>query len=837
MKKHLKILTALVLFCSALSQQVKAQACYGLSGCTNFANSGYNSENFEDGTGAAAATLEYDNFVSSFHGTIVRDMDGTFKVWGENAGSITSTTTHIYTPTPVTTSNFPFLTGIPLKAATATKVPGQSTIEPNRQTSYVVLTSDNKIWRWGVANGIFTESGGGAGIARGNQSHDLPAGIKATDVKMMFVTAGTIALTTCIKSDGTGGEVFVMSRHINIRGAGSTATSATTWYKVTKSNGDPLTGVIATRGSVHNLFALDKDQNLWTWGRYSYSGAASGSKSSTRNTATPVTPPNHTGSRIKMIGSTGRDVTNVDSSFYLYPTYYVLYEDGYLFSMGNNTYGQLGNFSNTAESTTWVQPHYPSNPTAANDNVAGNVMNDVAWISPQEHDQIMPFINIINKGGVLYNWGVEAAYSLGRNISSNGSSTTGLVRVNPGAPSSWLQNNSNSDVINVESGGHTTMVLRNCSTNFGYAGDRVNGSMGDNNPSGSSTYDTHFTFATNAIQVCGSSTVNASITPDVLGPYYVGQQINLTLSPSGGALALDTSALYTGTATLSGTTLTLTGAGNVRVNYTVTTSCGPVTVNRIFSVKAPTAAVTIPGSVWNDIDKDAVIDATETKLPNGFWAVLVDANNMVIASAKVQADGNYNLIVEKSSLYTTGNYKIILKNDGQIPGATVTTADTPLNNYTYTGTNRGGTTGNTTENLGILSLGDISTTAAGSTLAVANFGINLCNAGTTAPLVNTAVTNICDATSVNLNTQAHTGTIPTDTFLRWFTNSTHTGTALSGTAVTQAGAGIYYAFYYDSENNCYSPVSLAVTVTINTCEVCNAGTAPVPLSGTILTNQ
>src|SRR5690554_149742 len=108
-----------------------------------------------------------------------------------------------------------------------------------------------------------------------------------------------------------------------------------------------------------------------------------------------------------------------------------------------------------------------------------------------------------------------------------------------------------------------------------------------------------------------------------------------------------------------------------------------------------------------------------------------------------------------------------------------------------------------------------------------------CNAGDTAPPVQN-LANECPLETVNLN-DAHTGTLPSDTQLRWFNNSLHTGTALFGTQVTEAGTGTYYAFYYDSTNDCYSPVSNAVSVTIEDC--CNAGTTQVPLSGAILNNQ
>lgn len=94
------------------------------------------------------------------------------------------------------------------------------------------------------------------------------------------------------------------------------------------------------------------------------------------------------------------------------------------------------------------------------------------------------------------------------------------------------------------------------------------------------------------------------------------------------------------------------------------------------------------------------------------------------------------------------------------------------------------------------------------------FGDLVCNAGTTAPPIKD-ITNICPSASLNLN-NAHTGAIPSGTSLVWYTNNTHTGTALSGTQVTQVTSnGTYYAFYYDSVNNCYSPSSSAVNVTIN----------------------
>ncbi len=94
----------------------------------------------------------------------------------------------------------------------------------------------------------------------------------------------------------------------------------------------------------------------------------------------------------------------------------------------------------------------------------------------------------------------------------------------------------------------------------------------------------------------------------------------------------------------------------------------------------------------------------------------------------------------------------------------------------------------------------------------------LCAAGTTAPtLSSTTISNNCSSgtpTTVNLNGLV-TSPTPVGSSLVWFTNNAHTGTAYA--TPTAAGAGTYYAFYYDAAIGCYSPASSAVTVNIIGC--------------------
>lgn len=80
------------------------------------------------------------------------------------------------------------------------------------------------------------------------------------------------------------------------------------------------------------------------------------------------------------------------------------------------------------------------------------------------------------------------------------------------------------------------------------------------------------------------------------------------------------------------------------------------------------------------------------------------------------------------------------------------------------------------------------------------------------PPVSTPLENVCPLLTANLN-DAHTGTVPSGTTLVWFTNQNHTGTAYP--TPETAGAGIYYAFYYNSTDDCYSPPSVAVNVLID----------------------
>ncbi len=107
-------------------------------------------------------------------------------------------------------------------------------------------------------------------------------------------------------------------------------------------------------------------------------------------------------------------------------------------------------------------------------------------------------------------------------------------------------------------------------------------------------------------------------------------------------------------------------------------------------------------------------------------------------------------------------------------------------------------------------------------------------AGIIAPIIpapSTTVKNSCPSSTVNLNSLV-TSSTPVGATLVWFTNNAHTGLAYE--SPTAAITGTYYAFYYDSIKDCYSPASSPVTVTITVCANPDNAAAVAGISSTIL---
>jgi gliding motility-associated-like protein len=502
-----------------------------------------------------ATTIEYDNFSSSFHSSVVRTSTGVYKVWGEDMDN--NGLDDLLSPVEMTATNFPDLTGTILKA-------GLGSSSANAVQGIVLATDGLYAWstEGQVLHANITSSTTFQKLTINGNAQGLPTGVLPTDVKMLFVTNQTVAIVTC------SGDVWVISQIAQNTGTGITsinAADAVKWYKVTEATtGNPfLSNVIAVRGQKNTLFALKADGTLWTWGTETYLGNNTSITARTR--ATQMTLPS--ANPIKMIGATrydgGRNNDPIETS------YYVLNSDGNLYALGGNGQKELGDWS-TTERKSWVQPRYSS---------GGQVMNDIHWLSPNEHDDQYPAVGVLTSTSKLYNWGSANSEMLGRGTANS---------YDPGIPNGIGA----SDVIlAVETGGHTTMVTKKCVDKFGYVGHRIRGSMGDG--TNDTTTESIFTFNTAVVYVCGASTLDVQLTGSIVtgtnGKYCNSTSATLIPTPAGGTLTK-----VSGPATLTGNILTFTGTGNqtVVVQYTYTDpTCG---VPKSITLSLPTEDCVLP---------------------------------------------------------------------------------------------------------------------------------------------------------------------------------------------------------------------------------------------------
>ncbi|MCD2421578.1 hypothetical protein LQ567_02315 [Niabella pedocola] len=484
------------------------------------------------------SSIEYDNIVSTFHSTLARQADGRVLAWGEDTKS--NGTGNNLVPAEMNNANYAGLTGTILKFTGGSNAGSTN----GHQVQFAVLTTDG-LFVWGSQGKLISSSWTtSSSFAKVMTTAQLP--VAPNQVKMLFGTYQTLVILSCT------GDVYVLSQNGNMRGNGNGG-DASTWARVeystaTSSNNNTSAGnlgnIVAVRGAPGGLMALDANGDMWTWGDQVYLGTnTSGNNlnvgNGTRSRARKMTRTYSSNQFTpKMIGMTG---TRSRSS------HYALGTDGYVYSMGDNSEQQLGDRSST-ERTSWVRVKSGSNTDLAN----------IAWISPNEHDNYgNSAVNALTNTGNVWAWGNNERNMLG--VSGGGN-------VNP---TNVIGGLSGSDVMMaVETGGHTSMVVKKCSGRYGYVGHRINGSMADgtSNDQDEATYNFS---ATAVMDICGASSGATTLFPPQ-GSLHIGDQIQLVFTPAGGTFSV------TGPATITQTgLLTITGNNaGIKVTYTATTDCG-----------------------------------------------------------------------------------------------------------------------------------------------------------------------------------------------------------------------------------------------------------------------
>ncbi|GEM_PF-695433 len=580
--KRTRVLSALIFVATAATTQVSfAQQCLPPSGWAGCSNTDF-SNAFMASTDNAA-TIEYDNWVSGFHASVIRNGDGSFNVWGEHIGN-GGVDNHILTPTSIYTA-YPTLTGTVLKVALGgyTQMVILSTdglfavgkAGGSSPTRAVILAAEVGV----PTTGAFTKLTN-ANITNGNSQTGLPPGVTPGDVKMLFGAAYTLAITTC------SGDVWILATNpgspnfIPLAGDGNGNKQRNQWYRVKKDANNFLTNIVAARGNGSSMIALDANGELWTWGFRTFLG--NNTAATNRDYATKMTTPITNGASVKMIGSTNHSRENG------VPTFYVLASDGNLYALGGNAHRQLGNWGDNASatSTTWVQPRYE----AAN---PASVMNNIKWISPQEHytDHFDDYgegsasINVITNAGILYNWGYNRRGMLGRyetevlvtNPPIRGTNWDPAIPLNDGTRANHYAITATDTWQGVETGGHTSMAIRTCESQLIYAGHYISGSMGNAGvaPPGQVDDQNQYFFTkqnTPVVGICAAEAVSLiSATDDICN----GSDFTVTAFPAGGTFSI-LSGNASFSATLSEANISpLANSNNpVNVQYEAPPGCG-----------------------------------------------------------------------------------------------------------------------------------------------------------------------------------------------------------------------------------------------------------------------
>ncbi|RKT01746.1 RCC1 domain-containing protein [Chryseobacterium defluvii] len=466
-------------------------------------------------------TLEYDNIISAYHSTIIKEADGKVKVWGEFAAAPDGTA--VLSPREVIPANGYNYTGTPLKIALASNT--------GNTAQFAVLTTSG-LYAWGATNVLLsstiknTQAFGAVSIGTfgvtGTKADGLPSGVSPSDVKMLFGSYQTLGLVTC------DGQAWILSFGGAKYGDGASVSSANNivWHRVKTGAGttDFLPDVVAMRGTANAMVALTAAGKIYTWGTGTYLG--DGTTSANRTYATEMILP--TGITPKQIGMSiqtqeiGTGTAGV--------SYYVLSKAGELYSLGKNGRNQLGDFT-TTERTSWVRVK-----KSATEN-----MDAIVWFSPQEHDNSYAAVNALTTTSKLYAWGYNADNMLGA-----GTVDTGY---NPIYMPGGL--NANDIFLGVETGGHTSMLIKKCTSRYGYVGHRYQGSMGDG--TSVDAYESTYNFVnTPPINLCGANT-----TPPVQNlKICSGSTANLNNAHLGTVPTGETLAWYTTSTRDSGTQVT-----------------------------------------------------------------------------------------------------------------------------------------------------------------------------------------------------------------------------------------------------------------------------------------
>ena len=620
----------------------------------------------------------YDKVISGYHSSIALDTNGHYLVWGQDIAN--NGTSDVLAPQALNSTNYSALTSAVLKATIGGDGGGGN-------DQFIALTSGG-LYAWGTQGYVFSKTlTTGTTLAHvgtitgGDATTSLPTGVAASSVTMMFATDSTLALVT---SDGS---VWVITQGAASMQGDNSALSATTWHKVKINSTTYLSNVTAVRGQYSNrsngaLMALTSTGQVYTWGPGIYKGDGSARTSSAY--ATPMTlPAEFSSSNVpKLIAVTGGQ----GNSFTCFNTYYLLSKTtGVIYTLGDNTVHQCGDFTNT-ERKSWAAVHHSS--------TASDTLKSMSFISVMDHNGAAadPGVIAIGDTGNIYTFGYNNKSMLGQNAT--------YTTVDPSIPRGFTPGTDKG--LFAEVGGHTGVYLKQGSYNFCYCGHFVDGSAGNNTTANDvdSVFDCS---STPLVGLCGAvpvvpslatSTIAAtptSIAADSVATSTVTVQLKtaggVNLTKSGGSVVITTTSGHLGTVTDNndGTyTATLTSshtAGTAVLGFSLlgvaSTNTTSVTYTAVAASTATSVISASPNSILADGSSTSIItvqlkDAGGTNLTGSGGTVTMSTSAGTLGTVTDNANGTYTVTLTSANTASTATLSFSINGVAATNTATVT---------------------------------------------------------------------------------------------------------------------------------------------------------------------
>lgn len=456
---------------------------------------------------------EGDNFISGYHSTIIKTAHG-FEIFGEQTMPSGSSNDHFLKPTLICPENGFNFKGSPLQATIS------SNYYANNQ-NFLLTNLGLYAWGTGISTDYQTVETGKSDTEF--QEIKLPEGVSPKDIRYMTASYGVLALllkNNTIMTAGANSALFgdYANDIVNeVTGEGIWYNDKK-WHTVKKENGAVLDNVKMMKVHASGGFAYTTDNEYYGWGNFIYDGNSE-LTSSERSHAKKVKAPFE--GEPSMIGITGFS-ENIGGHFYRRSvSYFVLSGEGKVYSIGGNSQGELGIGSMDATAVTNWQTVKT---------VDGEDLEDIKYLSAQDHASYEAAAGVINKYGRVFLWGGNAYNMLGQDNVGN---------ITYATEPQGLDGNR---VVYLEVGGHTGMIV-NDGLKYCYVGHKIYGSMGDgkSNEAEVHTFDCENT--ANVVEMCGKIEIEPE--PGLLihkvgtyvdsnkdGKVNVGDHINYTFTVS-----------------------------------------------------------------------------------------------------------------------------------------------------------------------------------------------------------------------------------------------------------------------------------------------------------------